>query len=438
MEAYKIRGGQPVVGEIRCNGTKNFATKAMVAALLADEPTLLTNVPNIGDTNITLDMFASVGVKLERDVEKNTLKLHPSSIDQYEVTMPHSGSNRIPILLLSPLLHKFGKVSVPMMGGCNIGARKVDFHTAAIEKFGGKVVEDENGYLATRTGRLQGTHIDLPYPSVGATETCLFLAVLAEGTTFIDNCALEPEIFELITMLRSMGAIIYTYPGRQLRIEGVEKLHGTRIDIFGDRIEGASWACLACASDGEIVVEGLRPDTLGNFLPHYQSVGGGFELLGDQKIRFFRATELRPTMLETDVYPGFSTDWQQPFAIMLTQAEGVSVIHETVYEKRFGYLKTLSALGVKAQLTTYCLGQTPSRFANKGFEISAIITGKTPLKAVDSLEVPDLRAGLAYVIAAAVAEGETTITNVANIERGYGDISKRCQNMTLNIEKVQL
>ena len=437
QEVYKITGGVPIRGEIRCYGAKNFATKAMVAALLGDSPSLLTNVPAIGDVDITLDMLVSIGTKVSYDRQANTLLIDPSSINTSEVNMPHSGSNRIPILLLSPLLHRFGKVAVPMMGGCNIGARKVDFHTAAIELFGGVVEENEDGFFAHRNTALQGTHIDLPYPSVGATETSLFLGVLAEGTTVITNAAIEPEIYELITMLRAMGAIIFTYPERKIVIQGVSKLHGTKMHILGDRIEGASWACLACASDGEIIVDGLRPNTLGNFLPHFQQVGGGFEMIDASKIRFFRRSPLKPIMLETDVYPGFSTDWQQPFAIMLTQAEGTSIIHETVYEKRFGYLEALTDLGAKTQLTTYCLGKT-CRFENKGFEHSAIITGKTPLKAVESITVPDLRAGLAYVIAAALAEGTTLIKNIANIERGYGNISERCKNMSLNIEKISI
>ncbi|TMC16005.1 MAG: UDP-N-acetylglucosamine 1-carboxyvinyltransferase, partial [Chloroflexi bacterium] len=162
-----------------------------------------------------------------------------------DVPLPHSGSNRTPILLLSILLHRFDKVSVPIVGGCQIGARAVDFHLDAIQKFGGTVEATAEGYIAHREKPLKGTHIHLPYPSVGATETCLFLSVLAEGRTVISNAAIEPEIFELITMLRSMGAIIFTSPGREIRVDGVKQLTGTRMEVLGDRIEAASWACLA-------------------------------------------------------------------------------------------------------------------------------------------------------------------------------------------------
>src|SRR5579864_3364149 len=264
-----------------------------------------------------------------------------------DVPTPHSGSNRIPILLLGALLYRFEKVAVPIVGGDQIGARNVDFHLEAIRQFGGKVEETPDGFLAHRTGPLKGTHIKLSYPSVGATETCLYLGVLAEGRTTISNAAIEPEVFELITMLRAMGAIIFTSSGRDIRIEGVKQLNGAHMKVMGDRIEAASWACLACASDGDITVHGIRPEILGNFLSYYQQVGGGFELLEASSIRFFRKGPLQPAIIETDVYPGFSTDWQQPFAILLSQANGISIIHETVHENRFGYLKALDALGAK-------------------------------------------------------------------------------------------
>jgi UDP-N-acetylglucosamine 1-carboxyvinyltransferase len=435
--AYIIKGGQPVVGEIRCLGAKNFTTKAMVAALLADTPTVLTNVPPIGDVTITKEMLTSIGVKVEF-MTSGTLTIDPSSMSLSDVLTPHTGGNRVPILLLGALLHHFEKVSVPILGGDEIGARSVDFHLAAIRQFGGKVEETPDGYLAHRTEPLKGTHIKLPYPSVGATETCLYLGVLAQGRTTISNAAIEPEIFELITMLRAMGAIIFSSSGREIRIEGVKRLTGARMEVLGDRIEAGSWACLACASDGEITVDGIRPETLGNFLSYFQQVGGGVELVKANAIRFFRKDSLQPAIIETDVYPGFSTDWQQPFAILLSQANGISIIHETVHENRFGYLKALDKLGAKTQLTTYCLGGTACRYRESNYEHSAIIMGPTPFTAVDCISTPDLRAGLAYVIAAAVARGTTTVTGIELLERGYGNIVPRLAAMNLAIERVVL
>ncbi|HZS79773.1 MAG TPA: UDP-N-acetylglucosamine 1-carboxyvinyltransferase [Ktedonobacteraceae bacterium] len=435
--AYNITGGKPVVGEIRCLGAKNFTTKAMVAALLADTPTILTNVPPIGDVTITKEMLTSIGAKVET-IDNGTLSIDPSSIGRSSVPTPHSGSNRIPILLLGALLHRFEQVSVPFMGGDQIGRRSVDFHLQAIQALGGEVEITDDGFVAYRNKRLKGAHIKLPYPSVGATETCLYLGVLAEGRTTISNAAIEPEVFELITMLRAMGAIIFTTSGRDIRIEGVKQLNGAHMKVLGDRIEAASWACLACASNGDITVHGIRPETLGNFLSYYRQVGGGFELTGASSIRFYRAEPLKPAIIETDVWPGFSTDWQQPFAILLSQANGISIIHETVHENRFGYLKALDTLGAKTQLTTHCLGGTYCRYRESNFEHSAIIIGPTPFTAVDQIATPDLRAGLAYVIAAAVARGTTQVTGAELVERGYGDIVPRLAAMNLQIERVAL
>lgn len=438
-DAYLIEGGEPVVGEIQCLGAKNFATKAMVAALLGETPTTLTNVPPIGDVDITREMLHSIGVRVETP-DTGILVVDPSALSHPDVSMPHTGANRIPILLLGALLHRFERVMVPVVGGCQIGARKVDFHLQAIEQFGGQIEETPDGYIASRQGPLKGAHIKLAYPSVGATETCLYLGVLAEGRTIISNAAIEPEIFELITLLRSMGAIIFTASGREIRIEGVKHLAGTHMTVLGDRIEAASWASLAGASNGEITVHGIRPETLGNFLSYFQQAGGGIELTGASSIRFFRKEKLRPAIIETDVWPGFSTDWQQPFAILLTQADGISIIHETVYEKRFGYLKALDALGAKTQLTSHCLGGTACRYRETSHEHSAIILGPTPLQASahEPIAIPDLRAGLAYVIAAAIANGVSLVTGIHFLERGYGDIVPRLTAMNLNIKRTSI
>lgn len=435
MRGYKITGGRPVKGEITCYGAKNFATKAMVAACLGSTPTTLSNVPPIGDVDITLGLLRSIGVDVSWTDEK-TLVIDPRGMSTHQVTTPDSRSNRIPILLLPVLLHRFGKAEIPRLDGCNIGKRAVDIHESAVEAFGGQIDVDAEHLGATAVKKLKGCHFSLNYPSVGATETCLFLSVLARGTSVISNAAIEPEIIELITMLRGMGAIIFLSPGREIRVEGVSALQGTHMHCLGDRIEAASWASLACATGGSITVRGIQPANLNNFLGYYRQVGGGYEQLGEQTLRFYRAGGLKPIMLETDVYPGFSTDWQQPFAVLLTQAKGISVIHETVYESRFSYTEALNRMGARIQQGTECLGQ-PCRFHHKGHAHSALIVGATPLQALDEpLEVPDLRAGLAYVIAAAVAKGETLLTGIERIERGYGDIVARLEGMNLDIALV--
>lgn len=432
---YRIHGGTPVTGRIRGLGAKNFATKAMVAALLSESPTRLLNTPRIGDVEITCDMLEACGAGLDWSGEGD-LAIDPSALASARVPVPDSGSNRIPILLLGVLLHRLGEAHVPVVSGCNIGARPVDFHLSAAEMFGARIVVADDGYHATRGGPLKACHYRLPYPSVGATESCLFLGVLAQGTSIIENVATEPEIIALITLLNAMGARVQLMPNRQLVMHGVDRLYGTTFEVLGDRIEAASWAALAAATDGEITVDGIDPATLINFFGPFNSVGGGVSIEGPRSIRFFRRRALQSTVLETDVFPGFATDWQQPFAVMLTQAAGASIIHETVYERRFDYLTALSALGARTQIETHCLGNVSCRFHGRDFPHSAIILGATPLRSDGlTLDVPDLRAGLAYVMAAALAEGETTITSVPRIERGYGDLPERAKGLSMRIER---
>lgn len=433
---YVIKGGQPVSGRIKGLGAKNFATKAMVAALLAEGKTRLLNTPRIGDVEITCDMLEASGAKLVWS-EDSALAIDASNLHSAKVPTPDSGSNRIPILLLGVLLHRLGEAHVPVVSGCNIGARPVDFHLEAAKMFGADINVSDEGYYATRRGPLKACHYRLPYPSVGATESCLFLGVLAKGTSLIKNVATEPEIIALITMLNAMGARVQLMPNRELIIEGVDRLYGVTFEVLGDRIEAASWAALAAATDGEITVDGIDPSTLINFFGPFNSVGGGVSIEGPKSIRFFRRHALKSTVLETDVFPGFATDWQQPFAVMLTQATGASIIHETVYERRFDYLMALSSLGAKTQIDHHCLGSVECRFRGRDFPHSAIILGPTPLASDGlTLNVPDLRAGLAYVMAAALAKGETSITSIARIERGYGDLPNRTKGLSLTIAKV--
>lgn len=435
--SYEIPGGEPVIGNIHCMGAKNLATKAIIAALLADDITYLHNVPHIGDVEITEKMLNSSAVKTEW-IEKNTLKIDASTLKHHSVSMPDSRTNRIPILLLSILLHRFGKAEVPTVGGDDIGKRNVDFHIMAIKKFGANIKCENNKYIAEAT-RLKSCHIELPYPSVGATETCIFLGVLAKGTSVIHNIATEPEIKELIAMLRSMGAIIFLESDRTLIIHGVEKLYGTRMYLIGDRIEAASWAVLACASNGRIKVHGTRPDLLGNFLSYYTMVGGGYTFLEDNVIEFYRKHTLTHTIIETNVHPGFATDWQQVFAVLLTQAQGTSIIHETVHDQRFGYLNILNKLGANTQIVNKCLGSSVCRYKGYDYPHSAIINGPTALKATnDVIVVPDLRAGLAYIVAAVIAKGTTKLSAVEQIERGYGDIRDKLKDTNLKIKRICL
>ena len=433
--SYKILGGEPIIGYVNCMGAKNLVTKAMVASLLSDEPTMLYNVPHIGEVEITAGMIRSAGAVIEWSQEGDML-IDSSLLSENKVALPDSRTNRIPILLLSVLLQRFGEAIVPIVGGDNIGARNIDFHLYALKNFGVEIEYRDGYYVARRLSKLKGCHIELKYPSVGATETCLFLSVLAEGTSVIKNVAIEPEIIELIAMLCSMGAVIFMTANREIIVHGVEKLHGTKFRIIGDRIEAASWAALACASNGRLTVSGIQLGVLSSFLSYYTMVGGGYTIVGADTIEFFRKRELSPINLETDVYPGFSTDWQQPFVTILTQAEGISVVHETVYEQRFGYLAVLNKLGADTQVVKGCLGSVPCRYRGYDYDHSALIRGRTKLIAIEQqIEVPDIRAGLAYVIAAVLATGETSLINVEQIERGYGDLQRKLSATNIKLQR---
>jgi UDP-N-acetylglucosamine 1-carboxyvinyltransferase len=248
----------------------------------------------------------------------------------------HAGSSRIPILFCGPLLHQLGEAFIPDLGGCRIGDRPINFHLDALRAFGAIVTKLPQGIHLTAPERLKGAHIELPFPSVGATEQVLLTAVRAEGVTELKNAAIEPEIMDLIAILQKMGAVIWIEPNRTIFIEGVEKLHGYEHRSLFDRNEAASWAAAALVTKGDIFVVGAKQQELLTFLNVFRKVGGDFEVHEDG-IRFHHpGGTLKPVVVETDVHPGFMTDWQQPLVVALTQAEGISIVHETVYENRFG------------------------------------------------------------------------------------------------------
>ena len=330
-QQFIIQGGYPLKGKIRLSGTKNAATKMMVASLLTAEEIVLENCPDLGDVQITAELCETVGGTVKR--EGNTLKIKTPKITNHKVK-ELSRKNRIPILALSPLLHRTGKAEVPILGGCKIGPRPVDFHLNALRQMGAEIKETKSSYKA-KTDGLKGCNIELPYPSVGATENIILAGVLAKGKTVISNAAIEPEIIDLIKMLQKMGAIIELGTNRKIYIEGVNKLYGTSHYIIPDRNEAISFAVMAIATNGDIFLEEAQQDTLITFLNVLRKIGGEFEI-EKNGIRFFRKGELKAIELETDTFPGFTTDWQQPTVVLLTQANGTSVIHETVYADRFG------------------------------------------------------------------------------------------------------
>lgn len=412
----RIRGGRPLSGTVRVAGAKNAASKMMIASLLTADEVVLDNCPNIDEIAITTEICAAVGAHVRRD--GNQVSLTTPRIESPRVTKL-SRTNRISILAIGPLLHRHGEAEVPRVGGDAIGARPVDFHLSALEQMGATITEHETGYrTAAPKGGLHGALIQLPYPSVGATESVIFAAVLAKGRTRIENAATEPEIADIVQLLQQMGALIEFGVNRTITIDGVDRLHGATYRIMPDRMEAASWANMAIATNGEITVLDARQPDLATFLNTVRRMGADFDVHEDG-ITFRRGRNgLAGIELETDTYPGFMTDWQQPTVVSLTQAKGISVVHETVYEDRFGYTEDLKRMGADIGVFSKCLGELPCRWRNRSLRHSAVIKGPAPLQAA-AIEIPDIRAGMAQVIAAFVADGESHLTGVHHLERGY-------------------
>jgi UDP-N-acetylglucosamine 1-carboxyvinyltransferase len=435
MEAFRITGGKPLHGKVRISGTKNLISKLLVASTLSETESTFTNVPlHLGETQITTDIISSLGA-VTRSNDDGTVLVRTAAFSTSQVPDRFALLNRIPILLIGPLLHRTGKAIVPIPGGDKIGARPVNFHINALREMGAHVHLKDHTYHAETDG-LKGAVIKLPFPSVGATENIIIAASLAKGITIIENAAVEPEIKELVKYLQKMGAIISIETNRRIIIEGVPSLHGAEHHIMPDRIEAASFACAAVASKGDIFIEDAQQSAMLTFLNTMRRAGGDFDIL-DGGIRFYYKGKLKSTAIETNVHPGFMTDWQQPWVLMMTQANGLSVVHETVYENRFGYLSELRKMGAQIEQYNSCLGGAECRFTTLANPHSAVIFGPTKLKGAN-INIPDLRAGFVYLIAAALADGVSTITGIHHVLRGYEHIEEKLRNLGVAIEKIEV
>lgn len=418
-ETLAIRGGRPLSGRVEVKGAKNLATKAMVAALLGETTSVLRDVPGISDVQVVRSLLEVHGVTVVEGEEEGSLVFDPSGAvsAHFEEIDAHAGASRIPILFCGPLLHLLGEALIPDLGGCRIGDRPINFHMDALRAFGAIVDKTYEGIRITAPNGLTGAKIELPYPSVGATEQVLLTAVKAKGVTELRGAAIEPEIMDLIAVLQKMGAIISYEPNRVILIEGVETLRGYDHRCIFDRNEAASWACAALATDGDIFVGGAKQQEMLTFLNVYRKAGGEFDIHEDG-IRFRRGGPLKPVVVETDVHPGFMTDWQQPLIVALTQAEGRSIVHETVYENRLGFTEALVQMGADIVVHPEGIDSPDRRVPRRALEQAAVINGPTPLHGADVV-VPDLRGGYSYLIAALAAEGESIVRNVGIIRRGY-------------------
>lgn len=415
-----IRGGVPLTGKVTVRGAKNLVPKAMVAALLGSAPSVLRNVPEIKDVDVVTSLLKLHGVEVTKDPVTGDLTMDPANAKMAasKDIDAHAGDSRIPILFCGPLMHSIGEAFIPDLGGCKIGDRPIDYHLQVLRNFGAVVDKRPGGISISAPKGLHGAKLELPYPSVGATEQVLLTATRAEGITELSGAAVEPEIMDLIAVLQKMGAIITVQTDRTIRIEGVKELSGFNHKAISDRNETASWASAALVTRGDIYVEGARQLDLTAFLNTYRKIGGAFDV-NDDGIRFYHpGGKLSPLVLETDVHPGFMTDWQQPLVVALTQAEGVSIVHETVYENRFGFTDALVRMGANIQVHRECLGSVPCRFGQRNFLHSAVISGPVQLHGTQ-IDIPDLRGGFSHLIAALAADGTSTVTGIELINRGY-------------------
>ncbi|MDR1295072.1 MAG: UDP-N-acetylglucosamine 1-carboxyvinyltransferase, partial [Bifidobacteriaceae bacterium] len=276
----RVEGGRPLAGGVAVRGAKNLASKAMVASLLGQTPSVLSNVPAIRDVEVVSGLLRIHGVDVDWDDRDGRIRMDPANVDTAKVAdiSLHAGSSRIPILLCGPLLHRLGEALIPNLGGCAIGGRPINYHLDILRQFGAQVSKDSDGVTLSAPHGLTGTQIDLEYPSVGATEQTLLTAVLAEGITELRGAAVEPEIMDLVAVLQKMGAIISTETDRVIRVEGVARLNGFTHTAMPDRIEAASWAAAALATGGTITVVGARQADMMTFLNYFRKIGGGFEV----------------------------------------------------------------------------------------------------------------------------------------------------------------
>ncbi len=440
MDAFEIKGGTPLLGEVRAAGAKNAITKMLVASLLSDKRCIFFNVPNISEVEMTVQLCREIGMDVAWDRELGSMEVVTKQIKTSYIPLHFSGSNRIPILTMGALLNRTKEhIIVPTVGGCNIGKRPVNFHIAALQTLGATVeerlIKKDRTYFVFAPNGLKGARIRFPYPSVMATENAILAACCARGKTIIENAAIEPEVSDLILFLQKLGVIIHADVNRTIYIEETKTFYPVEHTVITDRIEAASFGMAAISTKGRVFVKGANQADMVTFLNKLRAINGGFTVK-KEGIEFFYQGPLKGGLhLETDVHPGFLTDWQQPFVVLLTQAYGSSVVHETVYENRFGYIKTLREMGADVELFTQCLGDRPCRFGTKNYEHSLVVKGPTTFLG-KKITVPDLRAGFAYLMAALIVEETSLLTGLHYLERGYENLEKKLQGLSANIRRI--
>lgn len=439
MDQFKITGGVKLKGEITVSGAKNVAMKVILAGLLTDETLIVKNCPDISSVRGTIDLVKSLGVNAHF-IAKNILKIHFSGKGGFTIPLELGGLYRTATMVLGPLLSRYGQAVVPNPGGCRLGKRPIDRHIEGLEKLGAQV-EYRDGYFFAKTDKLTGCRFKFNKNTHTGTETMILSSVLAHGQTVLENAAQEPEVDDLIKLLNMMGAKIKRIKPRVIAVTGVKKLHGTEFEVMPDRNEVITFAIASVATGGDVIVSGANSQNLEIFLNKLTQTGSKFKILDRNRIRFYQGkAQLTATNIKTSSYPGFMTDWQAPWALLMTQAKGFSTIHETVFEDRFGYVRELKKMG--AQITYFNPQiKNPDAYYNFNLEDKKrtrhqAIRIKGPTRLHNAiLEVSDLRAGATLVLGGLIARGETIVAGIEHIERGYEQLEDRLKKLGGLIER---
>jgi UDP-N-acetylglucosamine 1-carboxyvinyltransferase len=419
VQKFVITGGTPLRGEVRIAGAKNAALKQLAAAALTPEPVALRNVPRISDVAVMRQTMLDIGFDVRR-VNGDAYHVEARDAEWLFVPLEAARRTRSSFILLGPLLGRFGRAIIPNPGGDRIGRRPVDLHVDAMCRLGAEI-DYKNGYYFARADRLRGTRIAFPYVTVMGTENVMLAAVLAQGTTVIENAASEPEVDDLIAMLCAMGAHIARPEPHTLEIEGVAELHGTDHTVIGDRIEAGTFAIAAALTGGDLTIDGCEPRNLGAFLHTLERMGISFRTDAAGRLRVRGGDGIAPVEVETAPYPGFATDLQAPLAVLMTQADGTSAIHETIYEDRLDYTVELVKMGAVIEVID---------------ERHARIAGPTPLRGRE-VQIPDLRAGATLVLAAIAAHGTSVVAGIEHVDRGYEQIESKLIAVGAQINRIE-
>lgn len=404
MDAFEVHGGATLNGQVRVSGAKNSALKLLAAAALAEGPTTIRNVPAIVDLDAMADVLRHLGVAVTR--EDGVMRCDVPAEIGCETPAPLVRRLRASIVVLGPLLSRCGRARVAQPGGCNLGHRGIDLHLWGLAQLGAEITLEDEAVVAEAPagGRLRGVDLDLPYASVGATENLLMAAVTAKGTTRITNPAREPEIVDLAGMLCAMGARIHGAGTDTIVVEGVDELHPVDHTVVGDRIEAGTYAVAAALAGGEVTVEGVDPDHLRMVLAKLGDAGAGVAVHDDAVT--VAAGPLHAVDVVTLPFPGFPTDLQAAFLVLLSQAQGTSMLTENVFDGRFRIVEQLAAMGADLSVEGH----------------HAIVRGPRPLHGT-TVTATDLRAGAALVLAGLVAHGCTVVGQAHHIDRGYADFA---------------